>query len=297
MPAEIPSTLPQIGPANSPPVASDQIRVIAQSNIIFNGSSSTRGSFISTGSFTFNGSSTLYGNIAAKGNITFNGTSTVVGANIVTPVVNQTPSDLRLSNVTIAENNAAKGLVGTFSTTDQNSRDLHTYQLVTGTGSTDNAVFSIVNNQLVLNARPDFETKESYSVRVRVSERSGLSTERVLTIGVMDVNEAPSDIVLSNQTILENNRVNALVGIFSTVDSDRNDTFSYQLVSGAGDTDNHRFIIQNNELRLVEQADFERKSSYSIRVQVTDALGQLREEILTIQVRDQEEAPISISLT
>jgi hypothetical protein len=143
---------------------------------------------------------------------------------------------------------------------------------------------------------PDFETKESYPVRVRVSDRAGLFTEQVLTIGVMDVNEAPTDIVLSNQTILENNMVNALVGIFSNVDSDRNESFSYRLVSGTGDTD-HRFVIQNNELRLLEQADFERKSSYSIRVQVTDALGQLREEILTIQVNNQEEAPISISLT
>jgi hypothetical protein len=102
--------------------------------------------------------------------------------------------------------------------------------------------------------------------------------------------------MLSNQMISKNNVVNALGGLFSTIVRDRNDTFSYQLVSGAGDTDNPRFIIQNNELRLLEQADFERKNSYSIRVQVTDTLGQLRDEILTIQIGDQEEAPIPISL-
>jgi large repetitive protein len=119
--------------------AADQIRVIAQGNIIFNGSTHTRGSFTSTGTFTLNGASTLYGSVAAKGNITFNGASTVVGAAITTPVINQAPTDLRLSHTAIAENRPHNSLVGLFSTTDQNAGDLHTYQFVSGAGSADNA--------------------------------------------------------------------------------------------------------------------------------------------------------------
>jgi large repetitive protein len=166
--------------------AADQIRVIAQGNVIFNGSTHTRGSFTSTGTFTLNGASTLYGSVAAKGNIVFNGASTVVGAAITTPVSNQAPTDLRLSNTAILENRSSNSLVGLFSTSDQNAADLHTYQFVSGAGSADNAAFSIVGNQLLINASPDFETKSSYSIRVRGTDLGGLSFEKALMISIFD---------------------------------------------------------------------------------------------------------------
>jgi hypothetical protein len=168
---------------------------------------------------------------------------------------------------------------------------------VSGDGSTDNGLFSIVNNQLVFNAVADFETKASYSVRVRVSDRAGLFTEQIFTIGVADLNEAPTDLVLSQTSVLENRASNLLIGIFSAVEQDRNSTFSYQLIPGVGDTDNNIFTIQGNELRLIQQTDFETKPSYSIRVRVTNAFGLSREEVLTIAVANQDELPLYISLS
>jgi large repetitive protein len=374
----------------------DQLRVFSGGNITFNGSSSTRGSFTAAGTFTFNGSSTLYGSIATKGNITFNGSATVFAVTINEALLNLAPTDLKLSNSSIAENLSNNSVVGTFSTTDQNAGDIQTYQLVSGTGSTDNAAFSIVGNQLILNASAnfeaksaysvrvrttdqaggtfekvfsiaiadvnegptaltlsaatisenaasgtvigtlaatdpdlndiktyqlisgtggtdnalfsivnnqlvfnsvaDYETKSSYTVRIRVSDRLGLFTEQVFTIGVTDLNEAPTDLVLSQMSISENNLPNTLIGIFSTADRDRNSTFTYQLIPGIGDTDNSIFIIQGNELRLTEQSNFEMKPSYSIRVRVTDIFGLSREEALTIAVTDQDELPFFISL-
>ena len=59
----------------------------------------------------------------------------------------------------------------------------------------------------------------------------------------MDVNEAPTDITLSNGTIAENSAVDTEVGTLTSTDPDAGDSFSYALVTGTGDTDNDSFNI------------------------------------------------------
>ncbi|NEO57671.1 MAG: hypothetical protein F6K54_34165 [Okeania sp. SIO3B5] len=82
------------------------------------------------------------------------------------------------------------------------------------------------------------------------------------------INYPPTNLALSNTTINENVPVNKVVGTFSTADSDDN-TFTYQLVSGNGDTDNSAFTIDSNQLKITDSPDYETKSNYSIRVQTT----------------------------
>jgi gliding motility-associated-like protein len=60
---------------------------------------------------------------------------------------------------------------------------------VSGTGATDNASFTIDGTTLKTASVFDFETKASYSVRVRVTDAGGLTFERAVTIAVTDVNE------------------------------------------------------------------------------------------------------------
>ena len=52
---------------------------------------------------------------------------------------NNAPTGLALSTATVAENEAAGTVVGTFSTTDDDTGDTHAYTLVSGAGDTDNA--------------------------------------------------------------------------------------------------------------------------------------------------------------
>ena len=73
----------------------------------------------------------------------------------------------------MAENQAAGTAVGTFSTTDPDAGDTHTYTLVAGTGDTDNASFQISGGQLQTAAMFDFETKSSYTIRVRTTDSGG----------------------------------------------------------------------------------------------------------------------------
>ncbi|QSV55193.1 MAG: DUF4347 domain-containing protein [Dolichospermum sp. UKL201] len=211
--------------------------------------------------------------------------------------VNETPTNLTLSNSTIAENQVIGTVVGNFSSTDPDTGNTFTYSLVTGTGATDNSLFSITNNQLKTNAVFDFETKNSYSVRVRTTDQGGLSFEKQLTIGVTDVNETPTNLNLSNSTVAENQVIGTVVGNLSSTDPDTGNTFTYSLVTGTGATDNSLFSISNNQLKTNTVFDYETKNSYNIRVKTTDQGGLSFEKQLTIGVTDVNETPTNLTLS
>ncbi|MBC6474907.1 MAG: hypothetical protein GDA48_20655 [Hormoscilla sp. GM102CHS1] len=99
-------------------------------------------------------------------------------------------------------------------------------------------------------------------------------------------------------TIDENVAANTVVVTLSTADPDTEDTsFTYQLVAGAGDTDNAAFTIDGDELRINRSPDFETQSSYSIRVQTTDAGRLSYSENLNININDVNEKPTNLSLS
>jgi Ca2+-binding RTX toxin-like protein len=209
----------------------------------------------------------------------------------------QAPTDLALSKTSIAENQPINSAIGNFTTTDLNTDDTFTYSLVTGVGDTDNNLFSLVGDELKAKPSFDFETKNSYSVRVKTTDKSGLSYEKPFTITVTDVNEAPTDLALSKTSIAENQPINSAIGNFTTTDLDTDDTFTYSLVTGVGDTDNNLFSLVGDELKAKPSFDFETKNSYSVRVKTTDKSGLSYEKPFTITVTDVNEAPTDILLT
>ena len=231
-----------------------------------------------------------------SGNKTFEKVFAITVNNLPETPGTTTPQDLLLSNNQIDENQPANSVIGSFTTVDPDVGDSFIYSLVTGQGSTDNAAFTLVNGQLQINSIPDFETKPSYSIRVRTTDVGGLLIEKVFTINVNNLTEtpgsnAPQDLLLSNNSIQENRPVNSPIGTFSSIDPDTGDSFTYSLVPGTGSTDNNAFTIVNGELRLNVVPDFETKSSYSIRVRTTDVGGKFLEKVFTINILDLPENP------
>ncbi|MFM8476978.1 MAG: hypothetical protein ACKOEO_14465, partial [Planctomycetaceae bacterium] len=227
-------------------------------------------------------------------------TSSALGNSALTITVigsNNPPTDVALSGTSIAENAGTNAAVGTFSTTDPDFGQSFTYTLVTGNGDTNNSAFSITGSTLRANSSFDFESKSSYSIRVRSTDQDGLFTEKSFTITVTDLNEVPTNIALSSSSIAENAGADAPVGTLSTTDQDAGQTFTYTLVSGTGDSGNSAFNIAGNTLRATASFDFETKSSYSIRVRSTDQGGLATDKIFTISVTNSNDAPTSIALS
>ncbi|EFM10886.1 S-layer domain protein [Paenibacillus curdlanolyticus YK9] len=104
-------------------------------------------------------------------------------------------------------------------------------------------------------------------------------------------NSAPTDIALSNANVNENQASGTAVGDLSATDVDAGETFTYSLVAGAGSTDNASFTITGNQLKTAAVFDKEAKSSYSVRVRVTDSASNTYEKPFTVTVNDVNEAP------
>ncbi len=202
------------------------------------------------------------------------------------------PTDITLLHPSVLENQASGTKVGGFVTSDPQSGKVFTYSLVGGAGSDDNASFSISNNTLQTAATFDYETRNSYTVRVRSTDQDGLFVEKAFTISILNVNEAPTDIALANSSVPENQPSGTAVGTFSTTDPDSGNTFTYTLVSGTGSTDNGSFTISGNTLQTAAIFDYESKNSYSIRVRSTDQGGLFFEKVFAITVTDVNDAPI-----
>jgi parallel beta-helix repeat protein len=206
---------------------------------------------------------------------------------------NEAPTALALDNNSVAENSAVASPVGTLSTSDVDAGDTFTYELVDGFG--DNSLFSLAGaagDTLVTAATFDFETQGPFSVRVRSTDSGGLTTEETFTINITDVNEAPTALLLSNNTLDENLPVGSTVGTFSTTDVDAGDAFTYELVDGFGD--NSLFGLAGaggDTLVTAATLDFEAQSTYSIRVRTTDSGGLPFEQTFTINISDVNEAP------
>ena len=210
---------------------------------------------------------------------------------------NDAPTGLNLSPQTINENRPAGTAIGSLTTTDEDAGDTHVYSLVTGTGSTNNASFAIVGNSLVASASFDFETKSSYSVRVRTQDQLGAFFERAFVVNVLNANESATSIILSNNTIAENKGSNFLIGQFSNNDPDAGDAFTYALVNGTGSGGNTSFVITGSQLRSAVDFDFETQNTYSIRVRVTDRAGLSFQTTFIIDITNVNESPTVLSLS
>jgi len=108
-------------------------------------------------------------------------------------------------------------------------------------------------------------------------------------------NHAPTGIALSNASVADGAPAGTLVGTLSATDPDSNETFTYSLVSGEGDTGNAWFSIDGNQLLTARVFDYEEYPVHYCRIQVADAAGATHEEAFTIQIENLPDTPGELS--
>jgi hypothetical protein len=145
-------------------------------------------------------SGTRYGSVSANGNYVILQLSydTVPGDtngldDIGVYTINENPTDVDLSNTTIEENKPIGTVVGTLSTTDSDTSDLHTYSLSCATPGADDGSFNISGADLVSADVFDYETDFSYSICIVSDDGNGGRYEKNFTITINDVTESPAD--------------------------------------------------------------------------------------------------------
>lgn len=161
---------------------------------------------------------------------------------ITTAEANVAPTGLSLDAESISENQPIETVIGNFSTSDFNSADTHTYSFITGTGDDDNTSFIIDGNQLLANEEFNLELKETYRIRVQTEDQDGASFSKSFDITILNVNEAPTDIVLVLDNATGYDPIGTLVAEIEAIDEDNGHTenMTFELIRG-GDS----FSINN----------------------------------------------------
>lgn len=143
--------------------------------------------------------------------------------------------DIALSNSIIVENNVIGSPVGTLSTIDSTTSENIEYRLVNGTGDDDNGRFSISSDTLLTQEVFNYEKTNFFSIRVQAHSTSGVLSETVLQLRVVDINDPPANGLAGSFTGIERTQLK-LEGISVTDEDAGNDnikvTFTIPLGSG-----------------------------------------------------------------
>jgi hypothetical protein len=204
---------------------------------------------------------------------------------IVVKNANEAPTDISISNLSVNEN-ASGAVIGTLSTVDPDAGDKYSYSV------SDNR-FEVVNGELKLAAGKslDYESESSIQLTVTTTDQGGLSYSEDVTIDVTNVNEAPTDISISNSSVNEH-ASGSTIGKLSTTDPDAGNSHSYTVSDS-------RFEVVNGELKLMagKSLDYETESSVQVQVTTKDQGGLSYSENFTISVNDANDPPTEISIS
>jgi hypothetical protein len=166
---------------------------------------------------------------------------------------NEAPFDLVLDDASVDENAPAGSLVGTLSAGDPDA-DVLSYSLVDDAGG--RFAIDAATGRITVTAPLDHESTESVTIVARATDPDGLFVERVLTISVADVNEAPvaaPDHVAVDEDDTSANLWDALLG--NDGDQDAGASLTIVAVGGVGTLGTLVFDPATETLRYVADHD------------------------------------------
>ncbi|MGL5363385.1 MAG: cadherin domain-containing protein, partial [Bosea sp. (in: a-proteobacteria)] len=198
--------------------------------------------------------------------------------------------------IAVSENLTAVTIV---TATDTDIGSVLTYSIV---GGADAAQFTInaATGSLHFVAGRDFEIPldangdNIYQVIVQASDGLGGIDTQTLSVSVVNGNEIPDTLTLTNSSIAENSSNGSSVGFAVGTDPDPGAVLRYSLIPG-GDAGG-RFVINSvtGEVTVADgtRLDFETNPSHVVIVRVTDQGGLSLDRAFTINVTNVNEAPV-----
>jgi hypothetical protein len=212
---------------------------------------------------------------------------------------NNLPYGLALSTTTRNENHPVGTAFATLSSSDPDHEDsTPIYALVSGTGSQDNSFFAIVGNELRVASNLNYEASPTRSIRIRVTDSHGGTTESTFSLIINNINEKPYNLALSGPLTFPENTA-TFTSAITVQDEDIGDTQTISLVAGDSATHNANFTIDaaTKTLKLVTAVDFETAPKQFVRIRSTDSGGLPVEKGFVISVTNVNEPPTALTLT
>ncbi|MBT4661912.1 MAG: hypothetical protein HOC18_08430, partial [Candidatus Marinimicrobia bacterium] len=104
----------------------------------------------------------------------------------------------------------------------------------TGLSSDANVTVTIADSLLTFRSTLNWHGSSNITITATDDGPSNLTDAETFTLTVQPVNDAPTILALSPDSVKENLSVNTYVGIFTATDVDTGETFSYSFISGDG---------------------------------------------------------------
>lgn len=192
--------------------------------------------------------------------------------------MNESPTKIALSGLTVAENSVDGAFVGNITVDDPDNHGpkgkWQTHMCVLIDSAHDRfKIASRTNALLVSTGGLNYELSNSHTIIIKCSDSSSrpLAIQKSFVVQVVDVNERPELIMLSQATVPENGGP-LFVGILSTQDPDKLQSFEYSLISAS---EKNVFYINGSELMTSTSLDYENRSSWDLAINTVDQGGAL----------------------
>ena len=195
--------------------------------------------------------------------------------------VNEPMEDMYLSPQALPENDPEAFV--TVVIVDPDAQQDYTISLTQGEGDEDNTFFVPVDDKLKVSRAFDYETKNLYKVRVRAKEGAYM-VDKAFTISVIDVNDPPDSIAISETQIMDGRSAGYAIGKIFTYDQDADDDHTLSLSTGSD-----IFTIDTNDslitkIPLIYNYSNQVANFYSITIRSEDKAGSAVSKTLQIEV-------------
>ncbi|XP_061173276.1 protocadherin Fat 4-like [Saccostrea echinata] len=187
--------------------------------------------------------------------------------------VNEPPFDISLSSNSMEENAPVGQVVGELSAKDVDSTKIIFHleeNLFVGLDGI---------NTVVTKTEMDFEQMSEFEFTVKAVDSEKAFNSTNIKIKILDVNEAPTDIMLSTLTVKENLDSGVEVAKLTTVDLDHNQVYVYSIIDAG-----YFEVVGDKLFTTTKQIDYEEDSSLELVINSTDS----GVPPLTIQVKSKE---------
>ncbi|XP_028399271.1 protocadherin Fat 4-like [Dendronephthya gigantea] len=214
--------------------------------------------------------------------------------------VNEPPSNIILSGLTIAENSQSGTLVANITIDDPDNRgpkgDWQTHKCQLVDSAQDRFKISGSENSLLVSSGDlNYEQSTTHGIIIRCVDSGSkpLTIQKSFDIQVLDINERPEQIKLSNKVVSENGGP-LLVGELSTIDPDKAQSFKYFLVSAS---EENMFYINGSQLRTYSSLDYESRNLWQLAINTVDQGGLNLTQDFSITIRDTNDQPTDILIS
>jgi hypothetical protein len=205
--------------------------------------------------------------------------------------VNDAPTlDHAIANQTATEDLKFNFIFPANTFNDVDTGDNLTYSATLSNGSALPTWLTFNAETRTFSGTPVNENVGKLNLKLTATDKNGEAAPNTFDLEVINVNDTPLNINLSNSSINENSSNGTIIGNLSTLDPDIGDTHSYTLINNAGG----RFTLDGNKLLVAQgnRLDFETNKNHLIEVKATDRAGLSLTKNLTINLNDLNEPPV-----